>query len=656
MYGLLYLQQITPQCGVVVNKELEEAKPMAPRVLRIALQIVAIAMAVYQLAFTQYLIQDPVGHRITHLGFALAVVLLAIMTDGKRRRDWVLGLGLLVSNLLIAAYLMVFLDEILTYRSAMPITSDLIIASLLLVVVFVTTYLIYGKTFPILAALSIIYLYFGRYLPYPYTVADVPVRRILMWLSASIGTEEGIYGDILAISSNYLFLFIFFGSMLEAFGGIRFVLEIGNWIGSKLKSGPAAVAVIGSSLLGTITGSTVANITITGSFTIPLMKKAGYMPKQAGAIETVSSNGGQIMPPIMGATAFVMAGFAGIPYVKIAVAAIVPALLYYLGVFLFVQLTAQKMKVVSVMEPIRSRQLLLDAPVFFAPLGVLVYLLAKGFSLPFVGFWSMMTLVLVSLVCSIRKGARLNFRRVMESLTKGVRTASEMAIVCALVGVVATCIKVSGLGIKLPIVIADISHGYLIIALIIAMVASILLGMGVPTPVAYILVAIGAVPALRTMGIDPLPAHLFCFVFAVFSHITPPVAIGALVASQIAGAKYWPTAWESVKAGCTAFLLPFFIIYTPVVILRPYAGLFHSIAEIVAIILAISSTQIFLSKYCLIPLTKPERYIFLITLLLCLIGLFNKNDPLLFAGVVLFVVNITWQLFRYKSVKATAYG
>ncbi len=635
--------------------ESKESKPMIIKILRIILQIVAISMAVYQLAFTQYLIQDPVGHRITHLGFALAVVLLALFTE-TNRKNWILGLVLFLCNLLITSYLLIFLDEILTYRSAMPITSDLIIASLLLITVFIATYLVYGKTFPILAALSIGYLYFGRYLPYPYTVADVPVRRILMWLGASLGTEEGIYGDILAISANYLFLFIFFGSMLEVFGGIRFVLGIGSWIGSKLKSGPAAVAVIGSSLLGTITGSTVANITITGSFTIPLMKKAGYMPKQAGAIETVSSNGGQIMPPIMGATAFVMAGFAGIPYVKIALAAIIPALLYYFGVFLFVQLSAQKMRVLSVMEPIKGKKLLLEAPIFFIPLGVLVFLLAKGFSLPFVGFWSMITLVVVSLLSSFRKEARLNFKHVIEGLTKGVRTASEMAIICALIGVVATCIKVSGLGIKLPIVIADISHGYIIIALLIAMISSILLGMGVPTPVAYILVAIGAVPALRTMGVDPLAAHFFCFVFAVFSHITPPVAIGALVASQIAGAKYWPTAWESIKAGCTAFLLPFFIIYAPVVILKLDSGILMAAIQIIAILFTISSAQIFLSNYCFIPLMKYERIAYLISLISCLVGLFGKNNFFLFFGIILFIINIIYQLIRYKKIKNSLIG
>ncbi len=626
---------------------------MVHKMIRIALPIVAIAMAFYQLAYTQYLIQDPVGHRITHLGFGLAVVLLAFMIERKGKKGWFLGLGLLLSTLLITSYFMILLDEILTYRSAMPITSDLIIASLLLVVVFIATYLVYGKTFPILAVLSIIYLYFGRYLPYPYTVADVSVDRILMWLSASLGTEEGIYGDILAISSNYLFLFIFFGSMLEVFGGTRFILGIGKWIGSKLRSGPAAMPVFSDILLGEVTGSTVASIVITGCYTIPLMKKAGYTPEQAAAIETVTSNGGQIMPPVMGATAFVMAGFAGIPYVEIAKAAIIPALLYYFGAFIYVQLTASKIKLVSVLEPLSGRQLLIDAPIFLIPLAVLVFLLTKGFTLPYVGFWSIMSIFIMGLISSIRKEARLSFKQIIEGLTKGVITASEMAVICGLIGVVATCIKVSGLGIKLPLVIGDISHGSVFIALIIAMIASILLGMGVPTPVAYMLVAIGAVPALRGMGVDPLPAHFFCFLFAVYSHFTPPVAIGALVASQIAGAKYWATGWESIKAAATAFILPFFIVYLPVVILRPDGNLFTSIVQIVTILLAISSSQIFFSNYCFTFLTKPERFTFLITSILFLIGLFDKNNLILFVVVVFFIISIAWQFNRYRNLKAT---
>jgi len=616
----------------------------AQRAIAVILPVIAIIMALYQLLYTQVLLQAPDGHLITHIGFALVIVFLSLMS--KSRKGWYLKFLLLLTSLVITGYLTVFLNEILLFRSAVPAFSDLVIGFLGIVVLIATAYLAYGKTFPIITAASIAYLILGRYLPPPFTVAAVPFKRILMWLSIPTGSDEGIYGNILGISAYYLFLFIFFGSVLHALGGTRFIIGIGKWVGSKLLSGPAAVAVIGSSLLGSVTGSTVANITITGAFTIPLMKKAGYPPQYAGAIEAVSSNGGQLMPPIMGATAFVMAGFTGIPYIEIAKVAIIPALLYYFNVFMYVQLAARKMGVLTVLEPVKGKQLLLDAPIFFIPLGVLIFLLIKGYTLPYVSFWSIMVLIVVGLLSSIRKEARLNLKQVISAITNGVQSASEIAMLCAVVGIVATAIKVSGLGIKLPLVIEEISHGYLLIALFIAMISSLLLGMGVPTTAAYLLVAIGAVPALLTMGVSVLQAHLFCFIFAIFSHITPPIAIGAMVASQIAGAKYWPTAWESIKAGFTGLLLPFLVIYAPVIILRPEVAFTLYVSKISAIVLATVSLQFGLSAYLLMPLRYIERTAFIITSLLCMVFLFSLNYLSLFLGVALFIGLIAFQLLK----------
>jgi len=614
-----------------------------------ALVTVAIAMAIYQLVYTQVLLQSPTGHRITHLGFALAVVFLSLMLRNKG--GWHVKLALLIVSMVVTGYLMFFLHELLLYRTATPETSDLIIGGLAIFLSLAASYLIYGKTFPIVALAAIAYLVLGRYLPFPFTVAAVSLKRLLMWLSVSLGTDEGIYGSMLGISANYLFLFIFFGGLLHAFGGTRFIMAVGRWVGSKLRSGPAAVALVGSSLLGTVTGSTVANITITGAFTIPMMKKAGYRPEQAGAIEAVSSNGGQIMPPIMGATAFVMAGFAGIPYIQIMVAAIVPALLYYFVAFFYVQLTAEKTKVQPILEPVSGKQLLLDAPLFFLPLGVLLFLLVRGYTLPYVGFWSIITLIAVGLISNIRKEARLHLKEMVDGITGGVRTASEIAIVLAVVGVVATAIKVSGVGIKLPLLIGDISHGSVLIALLIAMLASILLGMGVPTAAAYLLVAIGAVPALLAMGVPLLQAHFFCFFFAVFSHLTPPVAIGALVASKIADADYWKTAWEAIKAGFAAFLLPFFIIYAPVIILRPDVESTLCIAQIVAILLAVTSLQMGISNYCFTYIKLDERVAFIIAAALCLTFIFSQIYPFLFAGAALLIANIIRQIGKRQRHK-----
>jgi len=611
------------------------------RIIVIALPVVAIAMAVYQFAYTQIILQDPTAHRITHLGFALVVVFLALLLQS--RRGWPLKWALLLISIAVTGYFMYYLEEIQCLRSVNPNLADLVMGGLVVMVVFAGTYLVYGKTFPIVAAVMLTYVIFGRYLPFPFTVAPVSLGMLDVWLSQP-GIEEGVYGEIIALSANYLFLFMFFGSLLHAFGGLRFIREVANWVGTKLRSGPAAIAVVASSLLGTITGSTMANIAITGSFTVPMMKKAGYKPAQAGAIEALASNGGQILPPIMGATAFIMAGYSGIPYVKIIAAAAVPALVYYFSVFFYVELTSRKMTITTVEVPVSHRQLLFDAPIFFIPIAVLIYLLIEGYTLPYVGFWSMISLVIVGLISSIRKEARLNFKEVVDMVTGGVRAAAEVALVCALIGVVATCIKISGLGVMLPLLIQDISGGHLIIALLLGMVSSILLGMGVPTAAAYILVAIGVVPAVVAMGAPPLAAHLFVFIFAIFSHLTPPVALGALVASQLAEADYWETTKEALKAAFTAFLLPFFIIYAPVIILRPEGSFIFSFAQIVAIISGIVSFQMSISNYCFGALRQYERLSFAITAALLIVFIFTDGYVYLFAGMALFGVSTARRL------------
>ena len=609
------------------------------KLLALLAPAVAILMVIYQLVYTQVVFVDPIAHRIIHLGFSWAVIFLFYMLGNKRHR--IAGTILLLASLISTLYLLYFLDDILFTRTAIPWTSDLIVGGIAMFLAFIGSYLLFGRLFPLLGVFFLLYLYFGRYLPYPFNVAPVTIKRIMVWLSTP-GTEEGVFGGILALSANYLFLFIFFGSALNVFGGLRFVMGLSRWVGSRFKSGPAMTALLGSSMLGTVTGSTVANITITGAYTIPLMKEAGYKPEQAGAIEAVSSNGGQIVPPIMGATAFVMAGFAGIPYVTIMIAGIIPALLYYFGALLYVQLTAQKMAVEPKPQAVNSKELLLDFPNFFLPLGVLVYLLVRGYSLPFVGFWSIVTIAIVGFISSLWRREKLDFKNMIDGLSRGVRTASEMAIICALIGIIATCIQVSGLGVRLPLIIQDVSGGYLMVALLIAMVASILAGMGVPTVVAYLLVATGAVPALLAMGVPLLNAHFFCFVSAVFSHITPPVAIGALIASRLAAADFWPTCWEAVKAGFTAFLLPFFIIYTPILHLN-LGGSVTSFAQILAILFGILSLQIVLSNYCLSYIRLNERLMFLAASVCCLSFVFTQRYSLFLVGLVLLLISVARQ-------------
>ena len=621
------------------------------RISGIILPWVAIAMGIYQLLYTQFMIQDPEGHMITHLGLALTVVCLSLMAKAQSKQAWGGFLALLVCSAAATLYFMVSLDAIMMFRSAIPTLWDLAAGVLIVVVLLIVNWAVFGKAFSVLTIIALLYLFLGRYLPPPFTVADVGGIKLLQWVTVEFEGGQGVYGDILQLSAIYLFLFIFFGGLLSAFGGTRFIIGLGRWVGCKFSAGPAMVALVGSSLLGTITGSTVANVTITGAFTIPMMKNAGYSPEQAGAIEAVSSNGGQITPPVMGATAFILAGFAGIPYMKVVVAAVIPAIIYYFCVFCYVQLTAKKQGLECMMEEIDVRQLLWDAPIFVTPIGILVYLLNKGFSLPYVGFWSIISIIALGLLAGLRKQTRLDPKRVFEEIYRAAVTGCQIAVICALIGVVATCIKVSGLGIKLPLLIEDISGGIVIVALFIAMISSILLGMGVPTAAAYMLVAIGAVPALLNMGVPLLQAHLFCFIFAAFSHITPPVAIGALVAARMANANYWQTNWEALKAAFVAFLLPYFIVFVPLVIMQPIGGWDVGAMKLASMAMMIIACQMVLVGYCFGHLDFLSRGAFLAPSVISALYLFGGQILVFWLGAAAFMGCLAWQ-YRGRRRKA----
>jgi TRAP-type uncharacterized transport system fused permease subunit len=353
----------------------------------------------------------------------------------------------------------------------------------------------------------------------------------------------------------------------------------------------------------------------------------------------------------MGAVAFVMSGFTGIPYAQIAAAAIGPALLYYFCLFVYAELSARKLNIEATKVHVSGKQILLDAPPFVLPLLIMIVLLFRGYSLPFVGFWAIVSIVIIGLLYGLRKEARIDFGQMLKEIVAGIRSGSEMGVVCTLLGVITTGIMVSGLGVKLPLLIQDISGGHIIIALIIGAVASILIGAGAPTVPSYLLVAIGLCPALVKMGVPLLEAHFFPFMFAVFANLTPPVAIGPLVAARIAGADYWKTMWESCDAGITGLLLPFIIIYAPVIVLRPQGDTFVTVMEIIALILLIITIQVALSNYCLTHINKVERATFALSAALLLIFILTKNYASVLFAVALFVSGCISQLIlRRKAV------
>ncbi len=613
--------------------------------LDVAIVVVALAMVAYQATATQISLVSPAEHWNIHLFFALVLVFLVA---ARGTMGWLRWTALAALALSIVGTGYVFfnfeeLDSIFDY----PNTIQIIIGIVLVVVVLEGVRRVYGLTLPILALVCVVYAFFGNYLPGPFQTARLRPEMLISRLSIGI---SGIYGVVLGVSSNYIFLFIVFGSLLQAAGATRFFLQVGRLFGKRLKGGPALAAVFCSLLMGMVTGGPSANVAVVGPFTIPLMKKVGYSPVQAGAIEAVASTGGAFMPPVMGAVAFVMAGFTGIPYIRICAVAIIPALLYYFSAALYVQFQAMKLNVLSVEEKPDKREMLLSGPVFFLPLIVLTVLLIMGKTPMYAIFWTLLATVATGIW---RKETRPSLRGWVTALTEGAVGGVHIAVVCAMVGLIVTPIVMTGLGIKLPGIVEVWSMGSLTLALLITMVVSIIIGTGLPTTPTYILVAIITAPVLQKMGITTLQAHFFCFYFAVLGFITPPEAMAALVSSKVAGAPFMRTGWEAVKVGLGGFLVPFLGIWAPITMLAPESAARGAI-DIPVIVALFVAMQAVICDYYLTRISVLERVALVASFLFMLTFLILNSFLLLGIGGVLFVVITLQQLLKRLKARPVA--
>jgi len=377
------------------------------------------------------------------------------------------------------------------------------------------------------------------------------------------------------------------------------------------------------------------------------MKRVGYRPEQAGGIEAAASTGGQIMPPVMGAAAFLMSGITGYPYREIIVVAAIPAILYFLVVGIYVQLQAVRLNVSPMDEEVDLKEMLLSAPLFLIPLAVMVFLLVKGFSAMYVAFWA---IVIVTVLSLIRKKTRPSFRELVNGFVQGAAGGARIGVSCACVGVIVSVIVMTGLGVKLPSAIEAWSGGNLNIVLALTMVASIILGCGVPTSAAYVLVAVVMAPVMLKLGLEVLQAHFFCFFFACFSFITPPVAVASLFASELAGAPYLRTAFESAKAGIAGFVLPFMIIWCPVLFLRPSDPLSATV-QIGACIMILVALQVTFCNHYLARLSLTERALLVACFTMLLAYLVTQNYAWSIAGFILFIGVTVWQLRKTKLLK-----
>jgi TRAP transporter 4TM/12TM fusion protein len=420
-----------------------------------------------------------------------------------------------------------------------------------------------GTPIVVIASSFLAYAYFGAYLPGFLSHRGYSIERIV---SHMYFTTEGILGIPLGVSSTFIFLFILFGAFLEKTGIGKLFIDIADAIAGWAAGGPAKVAVITSALEGTISGSSVANTVGSGSFTIPMMKKLGYRPEFAGAVEAAASTGGQIMPPVMGAAAFLMAEFIGIPYIEIAKAAAIPACLYFLGIFIEVHFEAKRcgLKGKTWEQIPRFVTVLKERGHLFVPLIAIIYILMEGFT---PSYAALIGLGLSVVAGMLRKATRMSIPAIFNALEAGARAALGVAIACATAGIIVGVVTLTGLGLKMANGLVDLAGGNLLPTMFFTMITSLILGMGVPTTANYVITATMAAPALVLLGVEKLAAHLFVFYFGIIADITPPVALAAYAGAGIARANPFWTGITASKLAIGAFIVPYIFVLNPAMVL-----------------------------------------------------------------------------------------
>jgi TRAP transporter 4TM/12TM fusion protein len=607
--------------------------------LSVALSIVAMAMVLYQVAAPFHVYVSPNQHQLVHLTFALVLVFLDWIRRAKVRWASVVLASLYIVLLLFSAvytYTHVYWLEYYAGNPDLPLIT-VIIGVILVFLALEATRQTFGSAIPIVVLLFMAYAYWGSSIPGLFHGPPVSLNRLFLRLGIGNMGLNGIFGPILGLSADIIFLFFVYSSLLQVTGGTRFFIQVGRFVGKKLAGGPALTAIVTSALLGMVTGSVSGNITLTGSFTIPLMKKHGYQPHQAGAIEAMASTGGQIMPPVMGLVAFLMAAITGIPYIQICLMAAIPAALYFLSGGLYAQFQALKSRTRILEEQkIDFREMFLFGPLFVLPLLLLVVLLIIGFSLNYIIVVTTAFLVALSL---IRKETRPSLKQLIDGITKGALSGAAVAASCAALGIILGCISFTVFISKIPMIIMSISGGHLIAVLLLAAASAIILGMGASTSVAYLLVVLVSAPVLMRLGVTTAQAHLFVLYYAVLGFLTPPVAVGSLIASRLAGAPFLKTGMEATKVALGGFIIPFLFIYCPVLVLQPVHGdLPLNVLKVAAAFVLVIVAQIVVCGQYFVTTGFLERCIFGVITLVLFVSLTIHNFSVIIGSIAGFIL------------------
>ncbi len=540
----------------------ETVQKQKTTVKEVIISVACIGMCLFHLYTAVMGIFPIIIQRSVHMTFVLFLVFLIKPTKAKSKVMHVLDYVLCIVATASAAHVWLSYDRFsqrIQYVSPVTLV-DKIMCIAMIVLVLEGIRRIAGKALPIIVIVFIIYCFTCQYLPGLLYHRKI---RFNVFIENMYMGYEAMFGSAVGASATFLFLFILFGSFLEEIGSGSYFIDLANALVGRTKGGAAKAAVVSSCIFGSISGSAVANVYGTGVMTIPMMKKLKYDSTFAGAVEAVASTGGQIMPPVMGAVAFIMAELLEMPYMEVVKAALIPGLLYYVALILMVHFRAVKLDLKPMTEGFATRQYLLKNSYLLLPLITLIVVLCMGYT---AGRAVSLALVVIFIIGIVTK--RLTIKGIYHICLSTAKSAVTIALACCASGVIVGVLVTTGLGVAFTSIVMSIAKGFLPFALLMTAIACLILGMGVPTSAAYIITSSLCTPVLLKMGVNPTAAHLFALYFACISAITPPVAMAAYAGAHIAGADMFKTGVQACKLGITAFLMPFMFVYNPSLLMQ----------------------------------------------------------------------------------------
>ena len=609
--------------------------------------ILFLVWAAFQIYANTLGIVDAMALRTWHLFFLLGFTFLLFPTYKKEKRSRALppigDMVLLGLTIFTFAYLLRNYT-VIAKRGGYSLPTDLVMAAVALVLIFEGARRA-CKNLAILGLIFLLYNFLGMFIPGELGHVGFSLKRVLNHM---IWGSQGIFGVGIGVSATYIFLFVLFGAYLKYSGFSQFINDIALTMVGRSAGGPAKVAVLASALLGMINGSAIANVATTGTITIPMMKKTGYKKEFAAAVEAVASTGGQFAPPIMGAVGFVMAEFMGVSYTTVLLAACIPAFLYYLTLLFAVHFEAKRLGLSGLSKENipEALQVLKKQGHLLIPLVVLIALLSFGYTPLFAAVVSIFATVLASW---IRKDTRMTWSTIVKATVEGSRSAITVGMSCAIIGVIIGTVSLTGLGLSFGyIILRIVGEGQLYLGGFMVMLMSIVLGMGVPGVAAYVIVSTVSVPVLIQAGAIPMAAHMFCLIYACLSNITPPVAMSSYVASGIADSDQTKTSLIAVKLGLTGFILPFFFLDNPILLLGTLADipLMLTLRAIVTSSIGVIALSAGLQGYLFLRLNIFERIVLVVA------GLLFIETRLVtdLAALLMFGTIIVIQYFQKKPL------